>query len=107
MLKPVVLLLLYLNRGQILLWVGSTHHAAGDVALVSQNGAAVAASGGGKRTLGNSLTFLASAVALAGADGPVVPTRISGTLHVAVWVSNTLTSLFQPQHLNSVFPITA
>lgn len=57
MLKPAVLLLLYLNRGQNLLWVGSTHHAAGDVALVSQNGAGVAASGGGKRTLENSLTF--------------------------------------------------
>lgn len=105
MLKPVVLLLLYLNRGQILLRVGSTHHAAGDVALVSQNGAGVAASGGGKRTLENSLTFLASA--LAGGGGPVLPTRISGTLHVAVRVSNTLTSLFQPQHLNSVLPITA
>lgn len=106
MLNPVVLLLLYLNTGQILLWVGSTHHAAGDVALVSQNGAGVAASGGGKRTLENRLTRLASALA-GGGGGPVVPTRTSGTLHVAVWVSNTLTSLFQPQHRKSVFPITA
>lgn len=51
MLKPGMTLSLYLNGGQILLRVGPTHHAAGDVALVPQPGAGVAASGGGKGTL--------------------------------------------------------
>lgn len=62
MLKLGITLLLYLNRGQILLCVRSTHHAAGDVALVSQTGTGVAASGGGKGTLESSLRRLASAV---------------------------------------------
>lgn len=34
-----------------------------------------------------------------------VLTRLSGMLHVAVCVSKTFTSLFQPQHLNKAFPI--
>lgn len=72
MLKLGITLSLYLNRGQILLWVGSTHHAAGDVALVSQEGAGVAASGGGKGTLENSLRCLASAVTLAAATTAAV-----------------------------------
>lgn len=73
MLKLGITLLLYLHRGQILLWVGSTHHAAGDVALVSQEGAGVAASGGGKRTLEDSLRRLASAVTLAVATAGSYP----------------------------------
>lgn len=54
MLKPGIARLLYLNRGQILLRVGSTYRAAGDVALVPQKGTGVAASGGGEGALEDS-----------------------------------------------------
>lgn len=79
MLKLGITLLLYLNRGQILPQVGSTHHAAGDVALVCQKGAGVAASGGGKGALEGSQRGLVSTVtpaaATAGSYPPGPPVR--------------------------------
>lgn len=68
----------------------------------------MAASGDRKGALEDRLEDVSIRGYVSGHGGAIaIPTRTSGKLQDAKWVSKTWTSLFQPQHLKRVFPITA